>query len=506
MASTGVYPAFKDSKRPPGNPTTNPIDIVNKVGKLNENKDIKSIYKITRDAVINKFNAKNNEQKMVDCVEYLNMIEAIREYFVKLMYIAELASKTDTKYNNLDELNADIKNLYEAANTAIGSNDINNIFYKVSDDIIPHLSKYAKDEVGAEGNIFDSFTDDMIDILVGNKGPSHLQILRAVIGDMGAKAFLEKYPLSLSMNYPSFYPKYPSAKALVTASIQVSSKEPEAAIPQPVTAIADKAAADEAARQAAEKAAADKAAADKAAAEKAAADEAARQAAEKAAADKAAADEAARQAAEKAAADKAAADEAARQAAEKAAADKAAADKAAADEAARQAAEKAAADKAAADKAAADKAAADKAAADKAAADKAAADKAAADKAAADKAAADKAAADKAAADKAAADEAAENARLADLAAQNAAAEKARVAAKGATIRPTNPQLLAFNPGQSARPRPFNTRKPQAEQNLEDELRGLNKRLEDKRKLKSGKVGGSRKRRKSTPKRRTAKK
>jgi hypothetical protein len=181
---------------------------------LQENISIKEIYEKTLGTVVDEFEARDEQQQKDTCIEYLNKIEAMREYFVKVMYVAQLANKTDVKYDDLDELNADIQNLYETANTVIGTNDMNDLFYQISDETLKFLNNYAEDE---QDDVFDSFTDEIVNIVLGPNGPSHLQILSSVIGPMNLEQFKKDYAQSVFMNYASFYPKYPNAAGTVNA-------------------------------------------------------------------------------------------------------------------------------------------------------------------------------------------------------------------------------------------------------------------------------------------------
>ena len=141
-------------------------------------------------------------------VEYLNRVEANREFFVKALYVANKA-ESDTKYNTMKELNADMSNLYRAAlGKAYTNSDPDNTIkfdYMIARDIIPLLIEKAQNEI-EEYNIFEGLT-----AVYGDDAPSHIQVMKHLYKDLTVDMFKELYPSSLFMNYAFFYPGVPNA-------------------------------------------------------------------------------------------------------------------------------------------------------------------------------------------------------------------------------------------------------------------------------------------------------
>ena len=164
-------------------------------------------------------------------VEYLNRVEANREFFAKALYVANKA-ESDAKYNTMKELNDDMGKLYSTAlGKAYANSDPDNTIkfdYTIAREIIPLLIEKAQNEID-EFNIFDGLT------AVYDDAPSHIQVLKHLYKDLTVDMFKELYPSSLSMNYAFFYPGIPNAStqaAEVTATASSSGSEPA---PAPVT-------------------------------------------------------------------------------------------------------------------------------------------------------------------------------------------------------------------------------------------------------------------------------
>jgi hypothetical protein len=163
-------------------------------------------------------------------VEYLNRVEANREFFVKALYVANKA-ESDAKYNTMKELNDDMGKLYSSAlGKAYANSDPDNTIkfdYTIARDIVPLLIEKAQSEI-EEFNIFEGLT-----AVYGDDAPSHVQVLKHLYKNLTVDMFKELYPSSLSMNYSFFYPGVPNAlatpnaaQAEVTATASSSSSEP----------------------------------------------------------------------------------------------------------------------------------------------------------------------------------------------------------------------------------------------------------------------------------------
>jgi hypothetical protein len=161
-------------------------------------------------------------------VEYLNRIEANREFFVKALYVANKA-ESQTKYDTMEELNADMPKLYLAAigKTYTNSDPDNTIKfdYMLARDIIPLLVEKARSEI-AKYNIFDGLT------AVYDNVPSHIEVLKSLNNGLSVDTFKELYPSSLFMNYSFFYPGVPNALGVPNA-VAVPNAATESAAPTP---------------------------------------------------------------------------------------------------------------------------------------------------------------------------------------------------------------------------------------------------------------------------------
>ena len=147
--------------------------------------------------------------------EYINTIEANREFFLKVAIVAKEAQSTKI-YNSIDEINNDLHSLYEAGMNSFNANNTttaDNVkwqkyYYHVSEESNKQLIEAAESEIKQYG-IFDGL-DKVYD---GDDIPSHIKTLKSIHDNLQPDEFISLYPDSLSINYSSFYPEIPEIKA-----------------------------------------------------------------------------------------------------------------------------------------------------------------------------------------------------------------------------------------------------------------------------------------------------
>jgi hypothetical protein len=146
--------------------------------------------------------------------EYINTIEANREFFLKVAIVAKEAQSTKI-YNNIDEINNDLRSLYEAGMNSFNTNNTSadsvkwqKYYYHVSEESNKQLIEAAEAEIKQYG-IFDGLNK----VYDGNDIPSHIKTLKNINDNLQPDEFISLYPDSLSINYSSFYPEIPEIKA-----------------------------------------------------------------------------------------------------------------------------------------------------------------------------------------------------------------------------------------------------------------------------------------------------
>ena len=135
--------------------------------------------------------------------EYINTIEANREFFLKVAIVAKEAQSTKI-YNNIDEINSDLRSLYEAGMNSFNANNTTSsdnvkwqkYYYHVSEESNKQLIEAAESEIKQYG-IFDGL-DKVYD---GDDIPSHIKTLKNIHDNLQPDEFISLYPDSLSINY-----------------------------------------------------------------------------------------------------------------------------------------------------------------------------------------------------------------------------------------------------------------------------------------------------------------